>query len=810
MKRLVCIILLSVGCGVNANLFQDGVDGYAGTLDTWLYKTNVTTNYGVNAALPVRWSHVVGQTNPQDYELMNSLLIFKNLPQGVVESATLTLTCTALSGCVDYGNATIEMYEVIKPWGETTSSWNYADGSTNPWQTAGAKGTLDMGQAQIINSLTVRSILGTWNSIGSFEVSFSTNGQNFNQTLKSPGGGLDVPHSSGLSVECSLPVNQINARYLRFRFFIHPWRYIYIGEIDLSVSTTSGVSPLTSMTDIDLRAVVGTQTVMPLVDRFGQWGKDNWHDKIYDVNMLISRNNAEELKYANVTRDPIKSDRFGGSKVLGFSFPVSSNWHLAKNDGRWWFITPDGNPFLFLGLNGFTCYGYNTVEHPDYPEIATKFGWLPSHADANYAPCWSYISPGIWQFNFHAANMILCYGNDYYNRMLDLNYRRAIDWGFTGFVKFNEAQTPLNDIGKPLPFISPAAVTGVAMISSLPDPWDANYESAVRQAVTSLKISHGSAPYYVGMMNYSEYYFGSDATTRVLSATCDQPAKNAFVQQLQGDYVTIQSLNNKLSTIFSSFSQLCTIDMNPYKTQLASDISKFISASSVHFYSAWRNAIDSIDPGRLFLGSCFIPDYTWSCSEEWIDGSLAYCDAIALDYYTRDPNYIINNYITPIAVPADKPVLVGEYNFTTTDRGFLPYLSSVVDTQQERGEYYKQYNETLFNHPNFVGAGWFQFRDQQMLGRDIDALGESSNGGLVDTCNYPYYDAIEIIKQTNKLLYFVHAGINPFASCQTVIETGFGSTSDMNGDCKVDLADLAIFSQAWMHCTDPQNGSCFE
>lgn len=62
---------------------------------------------------------------------------------------------------------------------------------------------------------------------------------------------------------------------------------------------------------------------------------------------------------------------------LGVKAEATGKWRLEKIENRWWFITPEGNPFLMITVDGFNVWGVNTVEHPDKPELKKKFEWLP-------------------------------------------------------------------------------------------------------------------------------------------------------------------------------------------------------------------------------------------------------------------------------------------------------------------------------------------------------------------------------------------------------------------------------------------------
>lgn len=45
-------------------------------------------------------------------------------------------------------------------------------------------------------------------------------------------------------------------------------------------------------------------------------------------------------------------------------------------------------------------------------------------------------------------------------------------------------------------------------------------------------------------------------------------------------------------------------------------------------------------------------------------------------------------------------------------------------------------------------------------------------------------------------------------SCEVAIERGYGFATDLNADCEVGLADVALFAQKWLDCVDPLNPNC--
>jgi hypothetical protein len=45
-------------------------------------------------------------------------------------------------------------------------------------------------------------------------------------------------------------------------------------------------------------------------------------------------------------------------------------------------------------------------------------------------------------------------------------------------------------------------------------------------------------------------------------------------------------------------------------------------------------------------------------------------------------------------------------------------------------------------------------------------------------------------------------------TCQEVIDRGYDSIADLNGDCKVNFLDFAELALNWAKCNDPLNSKC--
>jgi hypothetical protein len=107
-----------------------------------------------------------------------------------------------------------------------------------------------------------------------------------------------------------------------------------------------------------------------------------------------------------------------------------------------------------------------------------------------------------------------------------------------------------------------------------------------------------------------------------------------------------------------------------------------------------------------------------------------------------------------------RPVLIGEFHFGVPADGLGAGLVQTRD-QVERGKGYRYYVEQGAALPGFLGAHWFQWRDEPVLGR-MD--GENYNIGFVDVTDRPYPELVKAAQATHQRLFAVHAGQkSPFA-----------------------------------------------
>jgi hypothetical protein len=87
-----------------------------------------------------------------------------------------------------------------------------------------------------------------------------------------------------------------------------------------------------------------------IVDGFGQFRHGTWPEKISSVGVLRAGGAEEALELIGWLAHAPKRDRFGGLDTSG-SFRATGFFRTERRAGRWWLVTPDGNPFFTIGMD---------------------------------------------------------------------------------------------------------------------------------------------------------------------------------------------------------------------------------------------------------------------------------------------------------------------------------------------------------------------------------------------------------------------------------------------------------------------------
>ena len=274
------------------------------------------------------------------------------------------------------------------------------------------------------------------------------------------------------------------------------------------------------------------------------------------------------------------------------------------------------------------------------------------------------------------------------------------------------------------------------------DPFAKEFRENVRKNLKERKEQLND-PWCIGFFVDNELHWGGpeDLAKCALASPAEMPAKKAFAEDLKKKYSgDIKKLNGAWKTSYSDWNDFLAKTEVP-KGADSEDLKSFTRKIAEEYFRAIRDELKALAPNKLYMGCRF------SGSNSLAIGAAAkYCDIISYNIY-RDN---LKDFKLPDGI--DKPVMVGEWHFGSTDRGpFHPSLIMKAD-QNARAQAYYDYAKSALENPAIVGIHWHQFSDQAVTGR-FD--GENFQVGLTDVCDNPYSETISKVREIGYKMYDV-------------------------------------------------------
>ncbi|MBL7140586.1 MAG: beta-galactosidase [Planctomycetes bacterium] len=487
-------------------------------------------------------------------------------------------------------------------------------------------------------------------------------------------------------------------------------------------------------------------TFYPFIDTFGQYIHRDWPGKTHSEADLADARQAEEKDLA-AHPGPANWNRFGGW-ADGPKFEATGFFHAVKYRGRWLLVDPDGRPFFSHGMD---CVR-QTAETPiddrerwwhDFPGDRPEFQALlgrGGHIIRDY-----YAGKRVRTFNFALANIRRKYGEDWQQTTADLAHRRLRSWGLNTIANWSDERVYLE---KKTPYVatvrfsSPPIEGSEGYWGKFKDPFYPDFERGLQAAMTREARETVGDPFCLGYFVDNEIAWGNDTSLAeaALASPADQPAKRAFLDDLQKKYRTIDRLNAAWGTKHTSWDALAASTAKPDAKRAGDDLRAFYTRLAEQYFRLCRDAVKRVAPKQMYLG----------CRFAWVNDLAAragakFCDVVSYNRYQRS----VADFRLPEGV--DAPVIIGEFHFGALDRGLFHTGLVPVASQEARAEAYKAYVRSAVAHPQIVGCHWFQYRDESTVGRSLD--GENYQIGFVDICDRPYPETIAACREVGYALY---------------------------------------------------------
>ncbi len=306
-----------------------------------------------------------------------------------------------------------------------------------------------------------------------------------------------------------------------------------------------------------------------------------------------------------------------------------------------------------------------------------------------------------------------------------LTTRRLQAWGFT-----------TGAAGSGMPYIVRLNWPRTATWLGLPDVYDDNFAAQIDQSAASQCTPHKDDPLLVG------YFVGNEPPwSDRESEVCDLILKG-----------TATGTQAKLKDFLAAGD-------TPARRK------EFVVSAFEQYLQLIGSAIKKYDPNHLNLGIRFGGD-----PNDEVMRCGRFFDVCSINVYDYEPTKQVKRAYELTG----RPILIGEYHIGVPADGLGAGLVQARD-QIERGKAYRYFVEQAAALPGFVGAHWFTWQDEPVLGRQD---GENYNIGFVDATNRPYAELVAAAQATHRQLEAVHSGkAAPFSEKPLASDAGTPDTA---------------------------------
>lgn len=323
------------------------------------------------------------------------------------------------------------------------------------------------------------------------------------------------------------------------------------------------------------------ERVIPLFDEFGQYLHRDWPAKIHSESDFAAHEKTETADLAAHPR-PENWNHYG-AWANGPKLEATGFFRVEKQNGVWWMVDPEGRLFWSHGVVrvgtrirvGGIYHGTPLPDREKYFRLPAKdsplgvfYGTEPQSTRGYY-----FGRDNHAVYDHLEANLSRKYGAQWPSNYATQAQRRLASWGLNSIANSSDPaiylkrQTPYTAIvySAPLGRSEFRLAGSTGNWGKLPDPFDSGWRKLIDQTLqTDLKESLHD-PWCLGFFVDNELHWGEP--THLAEATLrsprEQPAKRAFVSQLQNKYPSIKALDDAWGTQHESWDALLAATVLP-------------------------------------------------------------------------------------------------------------------------------------------------------------------------------------------------------------------------------------------------------
>ncbi|MEQ8704548.1 MAG: hypothetical protein RIC19_11540 [Phaeodactylibacter sp.] len=423
-----------------------------------------------------------------------------------------------------------------------------------------------------------------------------------------------------------------------------------------------------------------------LVDRFGQRNLASYPEKVKTQEELIER--EKEVRYLDslsATPGKHQKDKYGGYKGTGILLDATGFFTTQLKDGRWYLVTPEGNPFFSLGINGVRRKSFRgTADVTRVEGREAIFEHLPS-----YQECPECFFNDSTYFSHYTWNIKQKY-EDYdqwrahtIERMKTIGFNTVGNWSDTLF--FHEPEIPYTFT------LDTRGASKFTAFGNLPDVFHPQWVHHVDSVFAGIQ-HFSNDPYLLG------YFVDNEMSWRDIPRIDSMSYTGRELKNIPGDEAKMEWYAERYFSVISA-------------------------------------AIRKYDPNHLYLGCRFTRNFDHMEGVAQKVGK--YADVLSVNVYSAYP---FREEMDLWYDAAKKPILIGEHHIPPrTPKQLWPVYENFPD--HERYDMIENYVLTWASYPYAVGSHWYQFKDQEVAGRGDG--GENQPVGIItiadklnrDLCN---------------------------------------------------------------------------
>ena len=425
------------------------------------------------------------------------------------------------------------------------------------------------------------------------------------------------------------------------------------------------------------------------------------------------------------TAKEYETDPYGGV-ISDMKFEATGRFYTKEVNGRWWLITPLGNPCIIRGLNAMN-YAYQG--NSPYQTEAMKRVYGTAQKWAIAATRWVMADLG---FNVAAgvAEEIWDVENG-----LSVTVRN----GYAGMATYAASK---NVVYKSSPFV-------MRYNDAMPvfDPEFFTYIDDV--AKQTVEIYGDRLSHVLGYTSDNELPVTDDMLIGYLTLDPSIPQNLYSYTAAWTWYKNMTGEKNP-----------SVLDIYKHSERLGVDLMDLFKGFVYdRYYCAFATAYDKYDPDGLFLGvRTYISCDRW----EWLARFTGYwCDAMCINYYhaweiDEQNLYDLERwsgcplFITEFYSKGEDAIAADGKPFENTHgAGF------VVPTQTDKGYFYQNFCLRLLENKNCIGWLYFQYIDNNPLDAAIHPAASNSNKGIItsDHDTEAYKALTDQMAELNKNVY---------------------------------------------------------